>query len=52
MVFQGKKVCYIEIYDETNDNMVIAKLCDTSIETTNGYKVRVVPYVEEVKSKE
>lgn len=50
MIFQGKKICAIEIYNENDNNMVIARVCDTSMESTNGYKVRIIPHVEEVKT--
>ncbi len=47
MIFQGKKICKIEIYDSTNGNKVIASVCDNEQVMDNGYKVRVIPYVEE-----
>ena len=50
MFFQGKKICAIEVYNENDNNAVVAKVCDDSLETTNGYKVRIIPYTEEVKT--
>jgi len=50
MEYQGKKICGIEIYDETDNNKIIASICDKKTETINGYKIRVIPYTEEVKA--
>ena len=50
MEYMGKKICGIEIVDETKDNKLVAYICDGKTETTNGYKVRVVPFNKEVKA--
>jgi len=50
MEYKGKKICAIEVYNENDGDRVVAKICDKSLETTNGYKIRVLPYVEEVKT--
>jgi len=48
MEYRGKKICAIEVYNENDNDRVIAKLCDNSLETTNGYQIRIIPYVQEV----
>lgn len=50
MEYKGKLICAIEVYNENDNNRVVARICDKSLETTNGYKVRVIPHVEEVKT--
>jgi len=50
MTYEGKIICGIEVYDENNNNRVIASICDGILKTTNGYKIRVLPHVEEVKT--
>jgi len=50
MEYQGKKICGIKIIDESNGNKVIVSMCDAKTETTNGYKIVIDPYSEEVKA--
>lgn len=47
MEYKGKKICGLEVYDSTDDDKVIAYICDDKLELTNGYKLRVIQYVEE-----
>lgn len=47
MIFQEKKICAIEIYDSTDGDKVIATICDEKQIMNNGYKVRIIPYLEE-----
>ena len=49
MEYKGKKICSIDVLD---GDRVIANICDNKIETTNGYTIRVNPYVDEVKTDE
>ena len=48
MEYRGKEICGLEVYNESDNNNVVAKVCDNSIECKNGYKVRILPYNEEV----
>ena len=47
MEYKGKTIKGLEIYDSTNDDKVIASICDNCIELDNGYKIRVIPFVKE-----
>jgi len=47
MEYRGKKVLGIEIYDSSDNDKVIATICDDCMMLDNGYKARVLPYVEE-----
>ena len=47
MEYKGKKILGIEVYDSTDNDKIIAKICDNCMELDNGYKVRIIPYVEE-----
>lgn len=49
MILEGKIISGIEVYNANDDDRVIASICDGTLKTTNGYKIRVIPYVEEVK---
>lgn len=50
MIYEGKVICAIEVYNENDNNRLVASICDGIIKTTNGYKVRVIPHMEEVKT--
>lgn len=52
MEYRGKKIKGIQVYDSTKENKVIATITDTSMELDNGYKVRVLPHTEEVKTEQ
>lgn len=47
MIFQDKKIKRLEIYDESNDNKIVARICDNKQELDNGFKVRIIPFIEE-----
>lgn len=47
MDYRGKKIKAIEIVNESNNNEIVAHICDNKVETTNGYKVKIIPFVME-----
>lgn len=47
MEYKGKVIKGLEIYDSTNEDKVIAHICDNFLELDNGYKIRIIPLLEE-----
>lgn len=47
MEYKGKRICGIKI---TDGNEVVATICEDKIETTNGYKVEIIPHLESVET--
>lgn len=48
MKFQGKQINGFKIVNQSNDNEIVAKITEGHIETTNGYKVEIIPLNVEV----
>lgn len=48
MDYRGKKIKAIEIVNESNNNELIVHICEDRMETTNGYKVKIVPFITEM----
>lgn len=44
MQINGVKVTGIKVVNESNGNEIVAVIKDNHIETTNGYKVEVIPF--------
>lgn len=46
MIYRGKEICGIRVYNST-DNTEVASICEDKIETTNGYEVEIKPSIKE-----
>lgn len=51
MEYRGKAIKGLEVYDGTNNDRVVARICDDCTELTNGYKLRVIHKIKEIEIK-
>ena len=48
MIYRDKKVCKIQVVNNSKDGEVIATICDSTINCTNGYEVKIEYETKEV----